>query len=97
MTAEEAERRKDIETVTRITDKRCTAVEKLVNSKIGEEIGRLFLKLDVNRGEFINYKDKHHYEFLELRSKVDLNYENFDRLTRGLQEKFGDFESMTRE
>ena len=64
--AETAERHRDIERIAKANDQRCTAIEKLINSKVGEEMGRLNLRIEINRNEFINSRDKQEYKIMEL-------------------------------
>jgi gas vesicle protein len=88
-----------------MVNKRFDSMEKILEARLGEEVNKLILKIDMNRAEFIDVRDNHDNKLMVLEERTIQINDKFttlqkivnDQLERLEEEQKQDKEKKQRE
>lgn len=70
---EAVHRHKEDEKIIALITKRFDTLDKYLEAKFGEEANKMILKIDTNRAEFVDVRDKHDNQLNLLNEKLAQN------------------------
>eukprot|EP00347_Sterkiella_histriomuscorum_P013165 403365759 len=90
-------RHKEDEKIIALMSKRFDTLDKFLDAKFNEEANKMILKVDTNRAEFVDVRDKHDNQLNLLNEKLAQNQSKIEDLDKRVKDKLEGFDKLSQE